>query len=300
MTELKTMSHRKIGGIKLLNMGLKGVEITYETVETIGGKVYTSEDNKKSFRPAHRELKDLVKELAPHMMALTGYENELRLKDFEVISVKAGSDRFLISGKYRCWGDSIISVNTPLIKEVDGYVEYDDVSALVDKIYAEADLYLRGVKKIKNVDVISDYMKDVRKREDFDISNDFTSMSKEELDELLDEFQKDLGITVVMEGGKMVISSDDDEDIDEEVCSDVDSEVVNGTQGLIMKDGAVVDIVPSPGDTKVEEISSKKKPKTVKSVVAEVVSEPVMDDIEDNDALPTEASLDDDMPLPIF
>lgn len=211
MTELKTMSHRKIGGIKLLNTGLKGVEITYETVETIGGQVYTSEDNKKSNRPAHRELKSLVKNLGAHLMVLCGYENELRLPDFEVVSIKAGSDRFLISGKYRCWDDKIIAVNTPLIKEVDGYDGYDEVSKLVDEIYREADLYLKGVKKIKKSEVITDYMKDIKKNEGFDVDSDFGYMSEDEMAEMLDGFQKDLGITVKMENGRMVITSDDEE-----------------------------------------------------------------------------------------
>lgn len=212
MTDIKIINSRKIGGIKLLNSGLKGVEITYETLEVVGGVSYTSEDNKKSTRPAHRELKDLVKLLGYHLMVLCGYDDEVRLSDFEVTGIKAGSDRFLITGKFRSWGDKIIAVNTPLIKEVDGYESYDEVSALVDKIYLETDLYLKGVKKIKRSEVVADYMKDVKKKEGFDINADFNYMSKEEMDEMLKDFDKNLGICVTMENGKMVIATDEDEE----------------------------------------------------------------------------------------
>ncbi len=210
MSELKTMSHRKIGGISLINTGLRGIEIIYETVEIISGVSYDSEDKKKSFRPVHRELKGYVKELGKHLCVLSGHDVS-QLVDFEVVSIKAGSDRFLISGKLRCWGDKIVAVNTPLIKEVDEYEEYDKVMELVDNIYKETDLYLRGVKQMKREDVIIDYMKDVKKRVEF-VPGDFESMTPEEMEEFFSDINKDLGIVVKMEGGKMVIDSSEEKE----------------------------------------------------------------------------------------
>lgn len=221
---MKTMSHRKIGGISLINTGLKGVIITYETEEIIKGVSYRSEDNKKSFRPAHRELKGYVKELVPHLMELSGYTGkELKMKqlDFEVTGIKAGSDRFLITGKFKCWGDKVIAVNTPLIKEVDGYEGYEKVIELTDKIYSETDLYLRGVKNIRSQDVIEDYMKDIKKRETF-VATDFENMTMEEQNELIKEFDKDLGISVSIEDGKMVIGSSDEHE--EEFIAEITTE----------------------------------------------------------------------------
>ncbi|MCC7514562.1 MAG: hypothetical protein IT212_07700 [Bacteroidia bacterium] len=221
----KNRSLRKIGGLKLINTGLKGVEIRYETAEIIDGVQYSSEDLKKSFRPAHRELKALMKEFVSPLIELCGYRQEnVNPYDFEVTGITAGTEQFIISGKYRCWGDKVISINTPLIKEGDAYEHFNDVVTLVDNVYKEIDLYLSGVKKITKKEVIVDYMKDVKKNETFKIEDDFSSMNDEEWKLMLKEINKDLGIVVHMEDGKMVIGASDDDQEVEAVASQLVAE----------------------------------------------------------------------------
>ncbi len=229
MSEKKNNSVlRKIGGMKLINTGLKGVEITYETLEYIDGVPYSSQDNKKSYRPAHRELKALMKEFVTPLIELCGYPlpkedvmgkvditSGVNVADFEVTGIVAGTDRFLISGKYRCWEDKVIAINTPLIKEVDGYEHFNDVIKLVDNVYAEIDLYLSGAKSITKQEVIIDYMKDVKKKETFKMEDDFSSMNDEELKLMLKEIDKDLGIAVHLENGKLVIGTSEEEEVTE-------------------------------------------------------------------------------------
>lgn len=205
-------SHRFIGGIKLVKTGLKGIEITYETIEILNGVSYSSEDTKKSKRPVHRELKALVKELTPYLIELLGFPQEgINDLDFEVTGIKAAKDRFLITGMHRCWSDKIIGVSTPLLKEADDYDHYDEVMELVDKIYKETDLYISGARTAKRQEVIVDYMKDIKKSAEFEFS-DFENMSKEDQDALLQEIEKDMAIMVHEEDGQMVIGAVEEEE----------------------------------------------------------------------------------------
>lgn len=236
MTTQKNIMHRKIGGVKLINTGLRGIEIIYETVEIIDGVSYNSEDTKKSFRPAHHDLKDFMKDLRTYLIELCGYDEESVIKaDFEITGVKAGSDSFLISGKFRCWNDKIIAVNTPLIKEVDAYERFDEVMTIVDKIYKETDMYLKGVKKADRKEIIVDYMKDVKKNNLFTYTY-FEEMTPEEQEKLMNEIEKDMGISVKEEEGKMVLTASEEEGVEkiggveetpqeEELPVDLDNEV---------------------------------------------------------------------------
>lgn len=221
----KNLIHRKIGGIKLINTGLKGLEIQYDTIEIIDDVSYDSEDSKKSFRPAHRELKALMKEFVKHLIELTGYKNDsVNEAEFEVTGITANSSQFLITGKYKCWKDKIIPVNTPLIKESDQYEHFNDVINLVDNVYKEVDLYLSGAKKITKQEVIMDYMKDVKKDDTFTMEQDFSTMNEEELKLMLKGIDKELGIAVHMEDGQLVIG-DAEEEIVPLVSSDIDPEM---------------------------------------------------------------------------
>lgn len=216
MTEIpiKNRTHRNIGGVKLIHTGLKGIEITYETIEIQNGVSYTSEDIKKSKRPVHTSLKDLVKELKPYFIELLGYSAYADYEDlnkFEVTGVKAGTDRFIITGMHQCWQDKTMGMATPQIKEADEYERYDEVMKVIDSIYKETDLYIQGVKNIKREEVIVDFMKDVRKKSEFDFS-DFENMTPEEQEELMKEIEKDTGISVHEENGEMVITASEESD----------------------------------------------------------------------------------------
>lgn len=211
MTEQKNITHRKIGGVQLINTGLRGVQIVYETVEVLDGVSFNSEDTKKSFRPAHHDLKQFMKDLRTYLIELCGYDEETVMEaDFEITGIKAGTDSFLISGKFRCWNDKIIAVNTPLIKEVDAYERFDEVMTTVDKIYKETDLYLKGIKKPKRQEIIVDYMKDVKKQNLFSFEY-FEQMTPEEQEKLMKEIEKDMGISVHEENGQMVVGASEDQ-----------------------------------------------------------------------------------------
>lgn len=206
----KNLTHRKIGGVKLINTGLRGVIITYETVEILDGVSYTSDDDKKSYRPAHRELKDLMKKLVTPLIELCGYPASDAIGahqeiDFEVTGVKASTDSFLISGKLRCWEDKVIALNTPLIKEGDQYESFDDVMKIVDNLYKETELYLSGAKNITKEAIVEDWVRDVKKKSTFKLEDDLTGMDGKELEEMMKQMEKDCGFSVHMEGGKMVL-----------------------------------------------------------------------------------------------
>lgn len=268
-------THRMIGGIKLNKTGLKGIEVTYETVEILNGVSYISEDIKKSKRPVHRELKTLVKSLTPYMIELLGFpEKGINDLDFEVSGIKAGKDRFVVTGSHRCWGDKTIGVATPQIKEVDDYDSYDAVMEIVDKIYKETDLYLSGVRSVRGEDVVVDYMKGIKKSSEFEFA-DFENMSKEDQDALLAEIQKDMEICVHEENGQLVIGSKEDSSVEEEA----------------EEEPAVV-----------EEVAAKEEPKKdkkvqVKKLTQEKPKEVVVEE-EPEESIVMDAGDDDDFVLP--
>lgn len=205
---------KRIGGVKLLNGGLKGIEVSYETVEVQDGMSYINEHSDKRYRPAHRDLKSLVQQLKPYILLLCGYPIEdegwkdALLMCTEVTGVKAGSDRFVLTGKMESWNDKTISLSSPQIKEPDAYEAYDAVMELIDKIYREADLYMQGLKRAKKEEVIVDYMKDVKKNNAFTYET-FEKMSPEEQAELMAELEDELGMKVTEEDGQKVLAVDE-------------------------------------------------------------------------------------------
>lgn len=208
---------KSISGLKLLDGGMKGLQLSYMTSEVQDGMRYESTHDDKKKRPVHRELKELVKQLKPYFLELCGYSEycdaeglEALMMVTEVTGVTAGTDKFLITGKVRSWGDKVIGVSGPLIKEVDAYDEFDAVIGLVDKIYREADLYMQGIKKATKVEIIEDYMKDFKKNAEFKYI-DFEAMTEEEQGAFMKNMDKELGIKVVFEDGANVIAADEGE-----------------------------------------------------------------------------------------
>lgn len=216
---------KRIAGVKLINGGMKGIEVSYETVEIQDGMSYCNEHNDKRHRPVHRDLKNLIQQLKPFILDLCGYPikdedwRDALLMTTEVTGIKAGTDKFVITGKMESWEDKTIALSSPLIKEADAYSEYEEVMDLVDSIYREADLYMQGIKRAKREEVIVDFMKEVKKNESFTMET-FESMTPEEQAELMTELEDELGMKVTEEDGqKVLVTSEgtEQESQDEEV-----------------------------------------------------------------------------------
>lgn len=205
----------RIGGIRLLSNGIKGIKISYETMESEDRQNYSNNHKDERHRPVHGELKELVRSLKSYFLELTGYAYATKTDAYEALEmcteitgIDAGTDRFLITGTIRSWEDKIIAVNTPLIKEGDMYDRFEEVMELVDKIYKQADLYMRGVKRATTQEVVVDYMKVIKKSSNFTYDM-FENMTPEEQSELMSGMQKDLGFEVIDENGVQVLSVDD-------------------------------------------------------------------------------------------
>lgn len=209
--EINDRSGKRIGGVKLINGGFKGLEVSYETVEVTDKTSYINEHTDKRHRPVHRDLKKYVQALKDSFLELLGYpvDDERRIMA-EVTGIKAGIDKFVITGKMRCWEDKVMGMATPAIKEVDNYDSFAAVMDLVDKIYKEVDLYMKGEKKVTRQEVIVDYVREVKHNEKFDYA-DFEKMSEDDRNALMNELQEELGITIEEEDGQAVVAFKDTE-----------------------------------------------------------------------------------------
>lgn len=203
----------RIASVKLIVGGLKGIKISYETMESEDRQNYSNKHNDERHRPVQHEIKDFMRSLKPYLLELSGYSYAPKQDGYaalemctEVTGITSGTDRFLISGTVRSWEDKIIAVNTPLIKEGDAYDKFNEVIEIVDNIYKESDLYMRGAKRATKQEIVVDYMKEIKKASDFNYSM-FEEMNVEEQSKLMEDLQKELGIEVVDENGEPVISS---------------------------------------------------------------------------------------------
>jgi hypothetical protein len=220
----KDMKSRSIGQVKLIDGGLRGIEVMYQTTDIEDGMVYGNELVEKKHRPVTREVKKYMQELKDYFLELCGYNitgpNEDSLVPLrmctEVTGVKGGANSFLITGKIRSWEEKTIGLSAPMIKrDVDGFEDFDKVMEIVDKLYAEVSLYMKG-KKVKKEEIIEDYVRQERKQEGF-VYQDFESWDQIEKDKLLKEMEKDLMLNFTEENGELVATAAGDNDIDDNV-----------------------------------------------------------------------------------
>lgn len=230
---MKNVSSKRLGSVKMMVDGLKGLEVSYETIDVQKEESFRNEHNDKRHRPVHKELKvaltglkEYFADLCGYLMYVPGEFRESMLSLVEVTGVKAGGDKFCITGKVRCFDDKIIGMATPTISVTDGYDHYDDVMKLVDVVYKEADLYMKGDRLAAKNDIIVDYMRIQKKQNGFEIG-DYTNMPLEEQEKLMKEIQKDLCIKMTLDedGGDVAVpvmqdvpatddpAANDDEDI---------------------------------------------------------------------------------------
>lgn len=207
---------RRIGAVKMITDGLRGLEVDYETIDVQKDASYKNEHKDKRHRPVHQELKDLLAGLKPYFVDLCGYTQTGCTKEglegfmtlVDITGVKAGADKFCITGKVRTWEDKVVGMATPSISMSDGFEAYDDVFKLVDKIYKEADMYMKGDRVAAKKQVVVDYMRIQKKQDGFNY-NDFEVMGLEEQEKLLKEMEKDLMITFSEQDGEIVGSVGD-------------------------------------------------------------------------------------------
>lgn len=204
-------STKRIGGVKLILGGLKGLEVNYETVDVQEGMSYAVEHNDKRHKPVSRDIKDLIQGLKDDFLELTGYAYAVEDDGYvalkmctEITGIIAGTDKFVITGKIRSWEDKVVGLATPAIKESDAYDRFDEVIKAADTIYKEVDLYMKGKKIMGRKEIIEDYVRQTKHIANFSYK-DFETGTVEEQEKLLAEIKKDLMLNLVEENGEVVV-----------------------------------------------------------------------------------------------
>lgn len=121
----------QISGVKLINGGLKGLEIKYLRINDLNSNRYKAEISEKSRRPVNIEMQLKFEEFKSYLAELCSVEEE----KVSITGIVAGHSKFLISGTIEVLGKKKSAINTPAITEEDKYDKWDEVQAKVDEIY---------------------------------------------------------------------------------------------------------------------------------------------------------------------
>lgn len=180
----------KISSVKLLNNGLKGVDVSYETTSVKGGREFNNEIKKKHKSPVHEDLMKLFKSLDFYVKDIFG----LTTQDVEVTGVTYGNKGFIVSSKITV--DSLVipkvsALNTPLVSDADDYFHYKDVCAILDAIYAETEAFISGEKVMNDKQLVMSFYEAKK------VEMDYEGMTNEEIQQAATAILEKMGSIVI-------------------------------------------------------------------------------------------------------
>lgn len=192
------MKDIKITKVKLVNNGLKGIEVNYLATEKTGDREFFNEYISKRKAPIHSELEETFSWLKNHILDICGYsldevERTFHLNRLEMVSVSYDPSKgFVLTGLLQVMtGEKSINLVTPLVRE-DDYTDYGKVIAIIEGIFTETKEYMSFKKTLDDVQLV---MKFNKKNEDFD-QEAFKRLTKQE--------QRDFA-TKILEDQKCVV-----------------------------------------------------------------------------------------------
>lgn len=204
-----TESSPLIKRVDIVNNGTDGLKVTYAIMMSRNG-VSNIKDrpNEWQHRPVQKELRNYFELLKEHLLKCVGFywSNETVLEmlkaNVSVSYILTGpDDKFMIGGKNKVM-EGVTAINSPLLKPED-YDGYEEMKEIVNKIHAEAKLYISGVKGADNRLLTIDYMKS--KKNVSDAEKSYDDMSEEERETMMKEAFGHYELEMVEEDGKTVI-----------------------------------------------------------------------------------------------
>jgi len=206
----------KISKVKLLESGLKGVEVNYLSENPKEDLTFNDEHNSKFRTPAHKELKSEFRKMKFHLLTLCGYWREdygkhyNRLKDHlkdpgkdisssyeevyklldstNVTTISCDEDgNFQISGSIKVIGRKRVQLVTPKITQADEYDFESEALKLVDKVFAEVKSYVSGKTLPDTEQFLLEFYKDVEAEKIEEIKSLPAVEQKEEMKRILEE-----------------------------------------------------------------------------------------------------------------
>lgn len=197
---MKNTKEMLIRSVKLVNQGMKGIEITYAMPTTKNFRSFVDEHKSKKKAPIHSELEELFLQLKPYLLDCCDYPQETREKDLietQVIFIQYSNEGFIIKGeKSVLQGDKTVPLHTPMIT-VDDYDQFGAATKIMDKIYDEVKVYMSGEKTLSDEQLVIRFNQN---KEGFNIE-EFKKLSKEE--------QRNIATQTLEKMGAIVIHSDE-------------------------------------------------------------------------------------------
>lgn len=244
-------SKLSLASVKLINGGMKGIEVEYALPSVKGNVKFLDTYKSKRKAPIHTELEECFGWLKGHLLDICGFsrdndEREYQIKLVEVTGVKYGEKGFVIIGKLSVLaGQKEIDLETPLIADEIEYEEFSDVVNIIQGIYTETAEYLAGKKVMSDVQIVARFN---AKNEEFDLAS-FNKMTKAE--------QRDIATKILEEQGCMVFHND-------ELTEDDDAAPIDTTQEIEIKTEVVSEETTEEDDfTAPIQAASQEKTKTV-------------------------------------
>lgn len=194
--------------ITLENNGLKGLTVDYVQQEVGNDKrYYNNEYTAHKKHPVHKELEHAVNDLKYHALEILGFIHESTKKNekdellysTKIKSVQFDEEGFLISFVRELFDVKASAVNTPMIKQKDGYHAFDTVMDIIEKIVTETELFMENKKEVSDAEIAMRYIENKKD----------AKMDMETFKNLPPEEQRDFATKIVEKFGGAVYMPED-------------------------------------------------------------------------------------------
>lgn len=274
----------KIASVKLLDGGMKGIEVKYAYTTIKNNRSFTDEVKEKKKAPVQEELEICFGQLKDHLLNICGYtveetERKYLLSQLSIVAVDYSEKGLIIEGSMAIMdGDKFLSLKTPLIENNIEYPEFGEALAIVSSIFAETKEYMEGKKMMSDEQIV---LKANKGTAGFDPS----VMSKDDFKIMATEFlEKECGSSVFhqedfqVEGTDTVIAEEAPEPVTEtpkmEVVKEEPSVAGEPITETPLEDDFSLELDSAP----VPETPAAEKIKKGKALTAKVKTEAVIHD----------------------
>lgn len=251
------MKNMEIASVKLVNQGLKGIEVTYAQASNKGDRSFIDEHTSKKKAPIHLDLEQAFDKLKVLVLDICSYPDPENYEaDVEMTGVKYTNKGFVLTAKLSILdGEKTINLVTPLIRDGNEYGGFMNVIQVLDKIYEETRSYMAGEKTFSDEQLV---LKFNSGKEGFDVE-EFKKLSADE--------QRDIATKVLEAQGSIIFHP-------EPAGEEVEKEVVEIVATMeVVKDEDSFDLEASEDF----ELEVKEEKKEVKKKVAKVESLKMVD-----------------------
>ena len=201
----------KIAYLKLFNGGVKGMETGFLEEKVKDGYTFPVLTKQYPKYPIHIGLEKGILELRKHALEFSGcfriasndVEKKFLAENVSITKIIFVEDGFKFEYKFDANGKSTV-IKTDEITSADGYAQFDEVSDILERIKEETESYLKGNKKVSDIEMATMFAK-----QDKQITMDFVNG--------LDEAELKEFCTKTLIGMKCVVASIEEEETEEEL-----------------------------------------------------------------------------------